>query len=223
MELNASLFSNASSDNETSSTESDTEAKPNSFLIYLNLFGLPFGVLLVVVPALSVIIIILKNKQLRKESGKIFYANVLIADVIVALTRWIICSTIIICHLLDVPNVNCSLVTVALIGSQFATQLMFLPVVIDRFLHIVCPFSYKKMFTIKRMAAIISGLWLLSIAFGVLSLVGEEYTVNPEVDVCEPTLRGFFFQSLALIILGMFSYFVSTHNYVCTVGIPFFL
>ena len=79
------------------------------------------------------------------------------------------------------------------------------------------------MFTIKRMAAIISGLWLLSITFGVLSLVGEEYTVNPEVGVCEPTLRGFFFQSLALIILGMFNYFVSTHNYVCMVGISFFL
>ena len=127
MEINATLFSIASSDNETSSTESDTEAKPNSFLMYLNLFGLSFGVLLVVVSALAVVIIILKNKQLRKESGKIFYANVLIADVIIVLTRWIICSTIIICYLLDVPNVKCSIVTVALIGSQFATQLMFLP------------------------------------------------------------------------------------------------
>ena len=57
MDVNGSI---ASGDNETSSIESDieldTESRPSSFLIYLNLFGLPLGVLLVVVPALTVII-----------------------------------------------------------------------------------------------------------------------------------------------------------------------
>ena len=169
MDLDVS-FGNVSISNEINSTdiESDTEAKPHSFLIYLSLFGLPFGVLLVVVPALVVIIIVLKNRKLRAESSKIFYVNLLVSDIVTTLTRCIISSTIIIRYLLDVPNVNCRVVSMPLIGSQFATDLMFLPVVMDRFLHIACPFSYKRMFTTKRKAVIISGLWLLSIAFGVL-------------------------------------------------------
>ena len=75
MELLVTFFGNVSSNNETissnnetiSSNKSDTEAKSYLFLIYLNLFGLPLGVLLVVVPALAVSIIILKNKKLRKK------------------------------------------------------------------------------------------------------------------------------------------------------------
>ena len=189
-------FGNVSSGNETNSTdiESDTEAKPHSFLIYLSLFGLPFGVFLVIVPALVVIIIVLKNRKLRAESSKIFYVNLLVSDVVTTLTRCIISNTIIIRYLLDVPNVNCMVVSVPLIGSQFATDLMFLPVVIDRFLHIACPFSYKRMFTTKRIAVIISGLGLLSKAFGVLGLVGEEFAVDAESGTCAPQLRGVAFR-----------------------------
>ena len=199
-----------SSSNETNSTdiESDAEAKPHSFLIYLSLFGFPFGVLLVVIPALVVIIIVLKNRKLRAESSKIFYVSLLVSDVVTTLTRCIISSTIIICYLLDVPNVNCRVVSVPLIGSQLATDLMFLPVVMDRFLHIACPFSYKRMFTTKRIAVIISGLWLLSIAFGVLGLVGEEFAVDAESGTCAPQLRGVSFRLFILVILGMLSYYI---------------
>ena len=92
-----------------------------------------------------------------------------------------------------------------LIGSQFATDLMFLPVVMDRFLHIACPFSYKRVFTTKR---IISGLWLLSIAFGVLGLVGEEFAVDAESGMCAPQLQGVAFRLFGLVILGMLSYYI---------------
>ena len=118
MDLDVS-FINVSSSNETNSTdvESDTEATPHSFLIYLSLFGLPFGVFLVIVPALVVIIVILKIRKLRAESSKIFYVNLLIIDVVTTSTRCIISSLIIIRYLLDVPNVNCRAVSVPLIGS----------------------------------------------------------------------------------------------------------
>ena len=53
MELNATFFSNVSSYSETDSTESDTDTRLHQFLIYVNLFGLPLGVLLVIFPALT--------------------------------------------------------------------------------------------------------------------------------------------------------------------------
>ena len=139
MELNAT-FSNVSSNNEASSADSDTEANPNPVLVYLSLFGLPLGVLMVVVPALTVMIIILKNRKLRRERSKTFYVNLLITDMVTTLSQWIISSTIVIRYLLDVPNVNCTVVTVPLIASMLATNLMFLPVVMDRFFHIALPF-----------------------------------------------------------------------------------
>ena len=65
MDFNVSI---ASGDNETSNIESDAEAKPNTFLMYLNLFGLPLGVLMVVISALTVIIIVLKNRKLSRKT-----------------------------------------------------------------------------------------------------------------------------------------------------------
>ena len=85
---------------------------------------------------------------------------------------------------------------------------MFLPIVIDQCLHIAWPFCYKRMFTTKRIAVIISGLWLLSIAFGVLGLVGEEYAVDAESGMCAPQLQGVFFMLFGVVILGMLSYYI---------------
>ena len=212
MDINVSI---ASGDNETSSIEPDTEAKPSSFLIYLSLFGLPLGVLLVVVPAVTVIIIILKNRKLREKNNNIFYVNLLITNVVTMLIRWIISSITIICYLLDVPNVNCKVVIVPIITSLLATRLMFLPVVIDRFLHIACPFSYKRMFTTKRIAVIISSLWLLSLVGGLLSLVNQDFTVNPESGLCVPKILGF--PLLNLVVFGTYALvlLISTYNYCC--------
>ena len=182
--------SDVSSGNETSSTEFDTEAKPSLFLIYLNLFGLPSGVLLVVVPALTVIIIILKNRKLRRESSKIFYVNLLVTDVAATLMRWVFSSTIIILYLLG-DDVNCKVAMVPVYTSVFATRLMFLPVVFDRFLHIALPFSYKKMFTTRRIAVIISSLWMLSLSAGILALVDQDYMPNAESGMCLEQGPGF--------------------------------
>ena len=214
MELSGTFFSNVSRDNDTDDIESDTDTKPNSFLMYLSLFGLPLCVLLVTVPALVVIIIILKNRKLREKSNNIFYVNVLITDVISILVRWIISSTIVICYLLGVHNVNCNVIMVFHNASLFAANLMFLPVVIDRFLHIACPFSYKRMFTTKRIAIIISGFWLQALACGTLSLVGQDYIASPESGLCIPIRSAFAFSLFALVILGMVNYYTYTHRYV---------
>ena len=223
MELLVTFFGNVSSNNETissnnetiSSNKSDTEAKSYLFLIYLNLFGLPLGVLLVVVPALAVIIIILKNRKLRKRKNNIFYVNLLITDVVAILIRWIVSSTIAICYLLDLPNVNCNVVTVPVIASMLATRLMFLPVVINRFLHVAFPFSYERMLSTKRIAAIIGSLLLLSLACGIFILVSNDFTVCPECGVCEPQFHRVSFKLFALLVLGMFIVITYIYAHIC--------
>ena len=48
------------------------EATTHPLVTLLILFGLPFGVLFVVVPSLTVIIIILKNRKLKEIYNNIF-------------------------------------------------------------------------------------------------------------------------------------------------------
>ena len=128
MESNKTLYRN----NGTRITESDTEATTHPLVTtYLILFALPFGVLLVVVPVLTVIIIILKNRKLREKNSNIFYVNLLIADMLTMLVHWIIASIIIVCYLLDLPNVNCDVVCLLQYASMVGNRLMFLPVVIN--------------------------------------------------------------------------------------------
>ena len=201
MDSNVTFFSNVFGDNEANSTESDTDGKPHTFMTYFILFGLPFGVLLVVVPAMAVIIIILKNRKLREKSNNIFYVNLLITDVVATVIRWVFTSTIIICYLFDIPIVKCNVAVVPVLVSLFATLLMFLPVVIDRFLHIAFPFSYKRMFTTTRIAVIISCLWLLSVVVGLIGLVDQDITLVPESGVC--VYEGGAFPLLSVAIIGM--------------------
>ena len=199
MDSNVTFFSNVFGDNETNSTESDTDGKPHTFMTYFILFGLPLGVFLVVVPAMAVIIIILKNRKLREKSN-IFYINLLITDVVATVIRWVFTSTIIICYLFDIPIVKCNVAVVPVLVSLFATLLMFLPVVIDRFLHIAFPFSYKRMFTTTRIAVIISSLWLLSVVVGLIGLVDQDITLVPESGVC--VYEGGAFPLLSVAIIG---------------------
>ena len=67
------------------------------------------------------------------------------------------------------------------------------------------------MFTTKRIVAIISSLWMLSLLFGILGFVVEEYSVDPESVICEPKLRGLHFQLFGLLIMCMFNYLLYIH------------
>ena len=153
-----------------------------------------------VVPVMVVIIIVLKNRKLREKSNNIFYVNLLITDVVATLIRWVFTSTIIICYLFDVPIVKCNVAVVPVLVSLFATLLMFLPVVNDRFLHIAFPFSYKRMFTTTRIAVIISSLWLLTVVVGLIGLVDQDITLVSEGGVC--VYEGGAFPLLSVAIIG---------------------
>ena len=90
-----------------------------------------------VVPSLAVIIIILKNGKLREKNNSVFYVNLLIANVVITLVRWTITSTIIICYLLDLPNVNCNIMLMPAYTSFYGSRLMILAVVVNRLLLLV--------------------------------------------------------------------------------------
>ena len=186
MELNFTIFSNKSSSNETSISKVDIEAGVHPLVSYLTLFLVSLGAIFVLIPTLAVIIIVLKNRKLKEKNNNIFYVNLLVADVLATLSRWLLTSAIIISYLLNLPIVNCNVAFFPLYSSLFATRLMFLPVVFDRFLHVACPFSYKSIVTDKMVNWTIAGFWLLALGFSLLKFAVGDYIMLPQYGLCIP-------------------------------------
>ena len=141
----------------------------------------------VAVPALMVIRIILKNAVLQTRNN-IFLANLLVADVCTALFRWLLNTTLMILYLLgfNIKINNCTIYLVPTMGLVMATKLMFLPLSIDRFIHVAFPFSYKSIITTKVIATIISSLWLLSMFVSTILLVNRPTRYFPPLGACKP-------------------------------------
>ena len=141
----------------------------------------------VTIPAVMVIRIILKNAALKTKNN-IFLVNLLIADVCIALFRWLFNTTVMIPYLLGFNiTINCTTYLVPTLSLVMATKLMFVPLSVDRFIHVAFPFSYKSIMRTKVIAITISSLWLLSIFVPTISVVNHTPTTYiPSLGACRP-------------------------------------
>ena len=139
---------------------------------------------LVTIPAVMVIRIILKNAALKTKNN-IFLVNLLIADICTVLFRWLLNTTLMIPYLLGFNiTINCTIYLVPIMGLLMATKLMFVPLSVDRFIHIAFPFSYKRIMTTKVIATTISSLWLLSIFLPTVSVINQPTRYFPSLGTC---------------------------------------
>ena len=190
MDTNSTLF------NESTCTGNDSNGPVPLYLTYFQLFIQSTLTPLVIIPAVMVIRIILKNAVLKTRNN-IFLINLLIADVCTVLFRWLFNTTLMIPYLLGFNiTINCTIYLVPMMSLLIATKLMFVPLSVDRFVHIAFPFSYKKIMTTKVIAITISSLWLLSIFVPTVSVVNQPTRYFPSLGTCRlentsPLLRLF--------------------------------
>ena len=167
MDANSTLFRG------NTSIEKQADGPVPLYLTYLQMFMLSILVPSVTIPAVMVIRIILKNAALKTKNN-IFLVNLLVADVCIALFRWLFNTTVMIPYLLGFNiTINCSTYLALALSLVTATKLMFVPLSVDRFIHVVFPFSYKSIMRTKVIAITISSLWLLSIFVATLSVVNQ--------------------------------------------------
>jgi len=157
MDTNSSLFNKS-----TSTSDDSNETAIPLYLTYLLLLILSIGSPSVIIPAVMVIAIIVKNAALRTVNN-IFLVNILIADICFVLYPFLQKTILMIIYLLII-NVNCNMVNIPTFTIVIATKLMFLPLSIDRFIHVAFPFSYKSIMTTKVIVTTISCLWLLALS-----------------------------------------------------------
>jgi len=157
MDTNSSLFDGSASTNDNSSA-----AAIPLYLTYLQLVMLLIGTPSVMIPSVMVIVIIVKNRALRTINN-IFLVNLLIADVCLVLYRCLLQSILMIVYIFGIiVDVNCVIALLPTLALVLATKLMFLPLSIDRFIHVAFPFAYKSIMTTKVIVTIIRCLWLLT-------------------------------------------------------------
>ena len=146
MELNTTIFSGSES---TDNVVNQTVAEVPEYLSYALLCLMSMSIPAVIVPAVWAIVIIVKNKKLQTNNN-IFLVNLLLADLGAVVVLWCTDGLFTLLYLLGVNvDVNCRMKVIPIMIFVIATKLMFIPMCVDRFIHIAVPFSYKRIVTTK--------------------------------------------------------------------------
>ena len=194
--MNTTIFSGSGS---TDELVEQTTVAASEYLYYVKICMLLFGIPVVIVPALSAIAIIVKDRKLQTNNN-IFLINLLLTDVALAVV--LLCFTVLgkVLYLLDV-NMDCRILVIPIMTLTVANKLMFIPMCVDRFIHIAAPFSYKRIVTTKRIITTIITLWVLAIVATTFIYINEQFEYTPSAGICTRKQRNI---PLLLILLLCF-------------------
>ena len=146
MALNTTIFSGSGlADNEV---DQSTMEIPE-YLSYAMLCFVSLSIPMVIIPALYAIVFVVKNTRLQTNNN-IFLINLLLTDIGFAVILWSTNGVLTILYLLGINvDPDCNLILIPVMILVVANKLMFIPLCVDRFIHIAYPFSYKRIVTTK--------------------------------------------------------------------------
>ena len=174
------------------------------YLSFAMLFVALMSIPVVIVPALSAIVIIVKNKELQTNNN-IFLINLLLSDVGIAVTVWCTKGLLTTRYLLGVEvDVDCRIVVIPLIMLLIANKLMMIPMCMEQFIHIAFPFSYKRIVTTKAIVSTIITLWMVALMIPIGLFTDDQYAFEyfPSVGLCKR--RKSYIPQLLIVLLCFF-------------------
>ena len=194
MALNTTIFSGSGS---ADNVVNQTAATVPEYLSYTMLCIMLMSIPVVIVPALWAIVIIVKNKKLQTNNN-IFLINLLIADVHLAVVLLCANGLLTVLYLLGVNmDVDCRITMIPVVIFVIANKLMFIPMCVDRFIHIAYPFSYKRIVTT------IITLWMVTIAPTAILYINQPFEYIPSVGGCKPTQT-----NIPFLLILLLCYFI---------------
>ena len=182
MALNITIFSGSGS---ADSVVEQTATVVPEYVSYTMLFLVSMSIPVVIVPSLLAIFIIFRNKRLQTNNN-IFLINLLFTDIGIALALCCYNGLLTVLYLLGINvDVDCRIILISTITLVTANKLSFIPMCVDRFIHIAFPFSYKRIVTTKGIIITIITLWMVAIVVSI-SLFIEPYAFDyiPSVGIC---------------------------------------
>ena len=174
----------SSSGSPDSVVDQTTIAVPEYFS-YIMFFIALLSIPAVIVPSVSAIVIIVKNKKLQTNNTT-FLDNLLFADVGFAIVIWCTNGLLMLLYLLDVDVVaDCRIIMIPLLTSFVASKLMFIPMCVERFIHIAYPFSYKCIVTTKAITITIITLWMITTVVITVMITNVPQEYIPPLGICK--------------------------------------
>ena len=184
MALNITIFSGSGfDDNVVDQASSEVPEYVSYAMLCVVLLSIP----VVIVPASLAIVIIVKNKELQTNNN-IFLINLLLTDIGFAVGLWCTNGLLTVLYLMGVNiDADCNFVPIPVIILLIANKLMFIPMCVDRFIHIAVPFSYRRIVTTKAIMITIITLWIVAIVITVSLYINAPLGYIPSLGVCQPT------------------------------------
>ena len=84
-------------------------------------------------------------------------------------------------------DVDCRIDVIPTMIFVIANKLMFIPMCVDRFIHIAFPFSYKRIVTTKAIMITIITLWMAAMVTPTILYINQPFEYIPSVGGCKPT------------------------------------
>ena len=198
MALNMTIFSGSGS---ADSVVDQATAVVPEYFSYVLLFLVLLSIPAVIVPSLSAIVIIVKNKKLQNNNTT-FLVNLLFADVGVAVVIWCTNGLLALLYLLGVNvDANCTIIKIPAMTLFIASKLMFIPMCVDRFIHIAFPFSYRQIVTTKAITVTIITLWMAIMVIITFIYTNDSQEYIPLLGICKHNQTNVPF---VLVILGLY-------------------
>ena len=138
MALNPTIFSDSGS---ADNVVNQTAASVPEYLSYTLLCIVSTSSPVVIVLALWTTVIIVKNKKLQ-TNNTMFLINLLLADVGLAVVLSCTSGLLTFLYILGVNvDVDCRITVISTMIFVIGSKLMFIPICVERFIHITLPFS----------------------------------------------------------------------------------
>ena len=195
------------------SSASDEVSVP-LFVTYLMMLIISVLLIITIAPAVSIICIILKSKELHKKHYY-FAVNLMVSDILGAVSRFNAKMFLMVLYLfnLNVTTyyilqwINLFLIWM-LILTHLTSSVSFIPLAVERFITITFPYRHRNILTSKRVFTMGAAVWVVSAVLGAVGTAIVHFEIImafgehvPIKNVTVLILIGFIVQVLSLLLI----------------------
>ena len=154
------------------------------YAIYLKMFLMLLVAILMVISSVMVILAVLKDKKLRSIYN-LLIVNLLFSDLVYLFIHFNFTMYLASIFFFDLEtNHPCYVFVPVVLMLSKVTTLMVMPLVVYHVVSVICPFSYKRMMTKKRISAMIIVLWLYAVFATIVLAFNYHLFFVPSLAAC---------------------------------------
>ena len=197
------MFYNATVTTEFAETRADSEVHPPLYEIVLSSVVLGLIILTSILGNVLVLAAIIRERVLHNKTS-VFMANLAVAD----LCNAVFCMTTILVSCIRnewvFGEIVCGIIGALIIVVCCASINTLGAIALDRYFAIVSPFHYAERMSPRRIALILSWIWIQSVLFSIMPAFGwSQYTYIAKEFICTADWSDDFWYTIVIIAVNI--------------------